>query len=224
MDNGNLLSTVLTYKEADLVPVPISVAPSVTERDVESRGVLLPRQEGRAVAVRCGQFWGTVRLSWDERTISLLTCRASLSGIAKPIRMRIISWNVRGLGGAAKRRGLRDVLRKQQCDMVFLLESKLEVVSQFLVSGLWLNDGFEFVFAPSVGAPGGILVIWNSLRFWLELSEVLSHFLVVKGFWVQDDFSRGLVAVYTPCGTLEQRALWEALGQGPGFDGFAAMG
>ncbi|KAK9037110.1 hypothetical protein V6N11_022032 [Hibiscus sabdariffa] len=31
IDNGNLLSTVLTYKEANLVPVPISIAPSVTE-------------------------------------------------------------------------------------------------------------------------------------------------------------------------------------------------
>ncbi|KAK9034871.1 hypothetical protein V6N11_076927 [Hibiscus sabdariffa] len=35
MDSGNLLSTVLTYKEGDLVPVPISIAPSVMERDVE---------------------------------------------------------------------------------------------------------------------------------------------------------------------------------------------
>ncbi|KAK9046003.1 hypothetical protein V6N11_051906 [Hibiscus sabdariffa] len=35
MDNENLLSTVLTYKEADLVPVPITVAPSATEQEVE---------------------------------------------------------------------------------------------------------------------------------------------------------------------------------------------
>ncbi|KAK8690499.1 hypothetical protein V6N13_074032 [Hibiscus sabdariffa] len=65
--------------------------------------------------------------------------------------MHIISWNVRGLGGAAKRRGVRDVLRKQQCEMVFLLESKLELVSEVLVFGLWPHDVFDFVFAPSVG-------------------------------------------------------------------------
>ncbi|KAL4280890.1 hypothetical protein GQ457_03G022310 [Hibiscus cannabinus] len=46
------------------------------------------------------------------------------------IGMRILSWNVRGLGSVAMRRGVRVVIRKQSWDMMFLLESKLGGVSE----------------------------------------------------------------------------------------------
>ncbi|KAK8697504.1 hypothetical protein V6N13_113649 [Hibiscus sabdariffa] len=88
--------------------------------------------------------------------------------------MCIVSWNVRGLGSAAKRRGVRDLLRKLHCDMAILPESKWEVATQF--------------------------------------EDILSHCVVIKGSWVVDSFSCGLMAVYAPCGTTEQFALWGELG------------
>ncbi|KAK8595376.1 hypothetical protein V6N13_016749 [Hibiscus sabdariffa] len=96
--------------------------------------------------------------------------------------MRIVSWNVRGLGSAAKRRGVRDLLRKQHCDMAILLESKWEVAK------VWPGYMFDFTFAPSVGASGGILVVWDCSRFCLEFSDILLHCVVIKGFWVVDSF------------------------------------
>ncbi|KAK8685472.1 hypothetical protein V6N13_041473 [Hibiscus sabdariffa] len=72
--------------------------------------------------------------------------------------MRIVSWNVRGLGSAAKRQGVRDLLRKQHCDMAILLESKWEVATQLLVAKVWPGDVFDFAFAPSVGASGVFLL------------------------------------------------------------------
>ncbi|KAK8696507.1 hypothetical protein V6N13_001641 [Hibiscus sabdariffa] len=86
-------------------------------------------------------------------------------------------------------------------------------VSQTLVSGLWPHDVFDFVFAPSVGASGGILVIWDCSRFQLELSEVLAQYVVLKGSWVHDSFPCGLAAVYAPCGVSDQLLLWESMGQ-----------
>ncbi|KAK8599376.1 hypothetical protein V6N13_077302 [Hibiscus sabdariffa] len=118
--------------------------------------------------------------------------------------MRIVSWNVRGLGSAVKRRGVRDLLRKQHCDMTILLESKWEVTTHLLVAKVWPEDVFDFTFAPSVGASGGILVVWDCLRFYLEFSDILLHCVVIKGLWVVDSFSCGLMAVYAPCGTTEQ--------------------
>ncbi|KAK8690878.1 hypothetical protein V6N13_074404 [Hibiscus sabdariffa] len=96
--------------------------------------------------------------------------------------------------------------------MAFLLELKLEVVSQFLVSSIWPHDTFEFVYAPSVGASEGILVIWDGSRFRSEHTEVLSWFVVLKGVWSQENFNCGLMAVYAPCGAAEQLVLWESMG------------
>ncbi|KAL4367428.1 hypothetical protein GQ457_05G018960 [Hibiscus cannabinus] len=66
--------------------------------------------------------------------------------------------------------------------MVFILESKLEVVSDVVVGSLWPTDSFEFVFAPSLGASGGIIIIWDSIRFVIESSDLLPH---VGGLWLQ---------------------------------------
>ncbi|KAK8658568.1 hypothetical protein V6N13_036771 [Hibiscus sabdariffa] len=115
-------------------------------------------------------------------------------------------------GSAAKRQGVRDLLRKQHCDMVILLESKWEVATQLLVAKVWPGDVFDFAFAPSLGALGGILVVWDSSRFCLDFSYILSHCVLIKGSWVVDSFSCGLMAVYAPCGTTKQFALWGELG------------
>ncbi|KAK8680604.1 hypothetical protein V6N13_109545 [Hibiscus sabdariffa] len=125
--------------------------------------------------------------------------------------MRIISWNVRGLGSAAKRRGVRDLLRKQNCDMAILLESKWEVVTQWFMAMVWPGDVFEFAFVPSVGASGGILIVWDSSKFCLEFLDIFPHCAVIKGSWVVDRFSCGVMAVYAPCGLSEQFALWGEL-------------
>ncbi|KAL4352319.1 hypothetical protein GQ457_06G018410 [Hibiscus cannabinus] len=109
------------------------------------------------------------------------------------------------------RMGVRDVLRQQRCDMVFLLESKLEKVSEDLVASLWFLDSFEFSFEPSVGASGGIVVIWEVACFRQIESEVLLHAVVVCGRWLLEEFDCGLVAVYAPCGGHEQREVWDML-------------
>ncbi|KAL4353045.1 hypothetical protein GQ457_06G007270 [Hibiscus cannabinus] len=122
--------------------------------------------------------------------------------------MRIVSWNVRGLGSATKRRGVQDLLRKQHYDMAILLESKWDVATQF--EGV-AGGRVPFCVCSIGRGVGGILVIWNSSRFCLDFSDILSHCVVIKGSWAVDSFSCGLMAVYAPCGTTEQFTLWGEL-------------
>ncbi|KAK8652759.1 hypothetical protein V6N13_126784 [Hibiscus sabdariffa] len=75
--------------------------------------------------------------------------------------MRELSWNVRGLGSSVKRSAIHKVLRQQRIEMVFLVETKLEVVSEAVVKSLWWIDSFNFLMSASEGLSGGILIIWE---------------------------------------------------------------
>lgn len=44
--------------------------------------------------------------------------------------MKVISWNVRGLGLRLKRRAIRGVLRRNRADIIFIQESKREKLTE----------------------------------------------------------------------------------------------
>ena len=51
------------------------------------------------------------------------------------------------------------VLHTFACDVAILQESKLEVVSRPLAISLWGRRPIEWLYLPSVGHSGGIIVI-----------------------------------------------------------------
>jgi hypothetical protein len=69
--------------------------------------------------------------------------------------MRIISWNIRGLGGLAKRKEVRRLVGEKNPVIVCLQETTLTVCDDFLCASLWGNSPHAFSFRPSVGASGG---------------------------------------------------------------------
>jgi exonuclease III len=75
---------------------------------------------------------------------------------------KILIWNVRGLNGAARQDAVRTLVDSAQVDVVCLQETKMVDVSRFLLLRM-LGPAFDnFVFLPSVGASGGILVAWKN--------------------------------------------------------------
>jgi exonuclease III len=74
--------------------------------------------------------------------------------------MKTISWNIRGLNGRSKQRILRECIKTENPDILLLQETKCsgrEAESIFRSS--W-RDG-EFLFQDSVGAAGGLAILWN---------------------------------------------------------------
>ncbi|KAL4271658.1 hypothetical protein GQ457_13G012480 [Hibiscus cannabinus] len=109
---------------------------SLTYSDFVARQTELLKEA--EATVQLGQLVGVETLGREEELIKDIT--------------RIIStW---GLGVAMKKRGVREFIRKQRCDMVFLLESKLGSVSERLVGRFWSARVFDFV-AMLFGASGG---------------------------------------------------------------------
>ncbi|KAK8715571.1 hypothetical protein V6N13_042902 [Hibiscus sabdariffa] len=202
-------TTALTYSESDLVPIPVSIVPSSVLSEVHvvvTNGVARKVRSVNEVTLATGseeQRGALSKARGTTRSGRAKTRRGTGGSFANCSLSDSNIQNVRGLGSAAKRRGVRDLLRKQNCDMAIFLESKWEVVTQWLVAMVWPEDVFEFAFVPSVGASGGILIVWDSSKFCLEFSDILPHCTVIKGSWVVDRFSCSVMAVYAPCGLSE---------------------
>lgn len=55
------------------------------------------------------------------------------------MRIKILSWNVRGLNDSRKQSTIKSLLMKWKADIVCLQETKIEDWSQQLVNSLWGN-------------------------------------------------------------------------------------
>lgn len=69
--------------------------------------------------------------------------------------MKIMSWNVRGLGGAEKRQVIKECIRRCNQDMVVLQETKKEKIVPALVRSTVGSELSSWIAAPSYGSTGG---------------------------------------------------------------------
>jgi hypothetical protein len=73
--------------------------------------------------------------------------------------MKIITWNIRGLGGLEKRKEVRKLVGDLNPSIVCLQETKLQTCDVFLCSSLWGNSPHAFSYRPSAEASGGLLTL-----------------------------------------------------------------
>ncbi|KAK8695639.1 hypothetical protein V6N13_000790 [Hibiscus sabdariffa] len=102
---------------------------------------------------------------------------------AKTIGCEAIIVHDIGLGSSVKRSTIRRVLRQQCTEMVFLVETKLEVVSEALIKSKF--------------------VVWDS--------SIDPNFVLLRGKWCVENYDCGMVAVYAPCEFRLQQKLWRRL-------------
>jgi exonuclease III len=110
----------------------------------------------------------------------------------------ILVWNVRGLNSAARRDTVRALVDSSKIDIVCLQETKLTSVSrQLVLSMLGCDFDNNFVFLPSVGASGGILIAWRNRLGTIGASRLDSHCISVQ-FCPDDSTAWWLTCVYGP--------------------------
>jgi hypothetical protein len=87
--------------------------------------------------------------------------------------MKIISWNIRGLGRFEKRKEVRKLVGEKNPFIVCLQETKLQACDNALCASLWGNSLCGFSFRPSMGASGGLLTIWDTaeVEVWSSISR-----------------------------------------------------
>jgi len=74
----------------------------------------------------------------------------------------VLCWNIRGLNAEEKHDAVRDKIEESGCSIVCLQETKIQSFDLPLVRKFAPRHFDKFDFVPSIGASGGILIIWNS--------------------------------------------------------------
>lgn len=80
-------------------------------------------------------------------------------GVICSFPMKLVSWNVRGLGRSEKMRQIKLLLKQKGADMVFLQETKQTSISITFVKSLWHGVDMDFMDVSFEGAAGGSLCI-----------------------------------------------------------------
>ena len=129
------------------------------------------------------------------------------------VEMKILSYNVRGLGSFEKRAEVRNFIREKHSSVVCLQESNLGTVDDFIIKSVWGYVGCEYSYQASMGASGGLLTVWDPLMVEVWCTVTFRHVLIIKGK-VRSTGQEFIIAnVYAPCDTLAKQELWVRLSQ-----------
>ena len=82
--------------------------------------------------------------------------------------MRILCWNVRGLGSFMKKGIVKKLVIENHIQMLLVQETKLEKVEYNMVQSLWVDENFEWVSVASKERSGGLITMWDKSSFKLE--------------------------------------------------------
>lgn len=89
---------------------------------------------------------------------------SELQGDRKGSSMKILSWNVRGLGSRERRSIVKQVIRMQKATVVLIQESKINSGEDMVVKDIWGAAYVKWANLSSIGVPGGILVLLDSRK------------------------------------------------------------
>jgi exonuclease III len=129
------------------------------------------------------------------------------------VLMKIISWNVRGLGGFEKRKEVCQLVREKKSFIICIQETKLSVFDGVVCKSVWKDSNVDFSFQPSSGASGGLVTLWDCSEVEVWASFQLEHVLGIQGRFVKTSEEFTLLNVYAPCDVSRQQALWINISQ-----------
>ena len=116
----------------------------------------------------------------------------------------IFDWNVRGLNDKEKRTHVYAKIDESNAAIVCLQETKCEKFDHSFIRSFCPKRFDQFVFSPSVGASGGLIILWNSAIFKGELLEIHRSAIRMKFTSTHNSESWNLVNVYGPCAGVER--------------------
>ena len=93
------------------------------------------------------------------------------------MKIKILSWNVRGVNNPDKRRVIKSFLRSNRVDLVCLQETKVQQMNNVMARGLGVDRFLNWRALNAEGSAGGILLLWDKRRI-SKVDSVAGSFLV----------------------------------------------
>ena len=125
--------------------------------------------------------------------------------------MRLLSWNVWGLGGLEKRKEVKGLVREKHPFVLCLQETKMQSIDDFICTSIWGPLNCDSSFSPSVWASGGLLTVWNTSEVEVWESFRGYHYLLIHGRFIKSNIEIHLFNVYAPCDQRAKQTLWTSL-------------
>lgn len=124
--------------------------------------------------------------------------------------IKVLTFKVRGLGSCLKWNAIMKLIAKEEPNLIFLQETKLQSVDDKIYGAMWGDAFEEWRQVPAVGALGGIQCFWElgSLQVidWMGGKK----FLYIQGRWCGGSEVINIVNAYSP-GSINEMILWEEL-------------
>ena len=111
----------------------------------------------------------------------------------------VLCWNVRGLNAVRKWDSIKNKVLNTNCDIICFQETKKETMDQAFVRKILPPTFDDFLFVPSVGASGGLLVAWKSTLFIASIKLTCGFALATEFTSKHSDNVWTLMNVYGPC-------------------------
>ncbi|XP_071729213.1 uncharacterized protein [Rutidosis leptorrhynchoides] len=125
--------------------------------------------------------------------------------------MCTISLNIRGIRQVGKLNWLKRICNKEKPTILGLQETKCGQTTDNLIDWFWVNSDFKFVQKDSIGASGGIMLIWDCNTFSFDLAIEGEFFLAIKGSWAGYDSEIFIINVYGPHSFSKKQRMWNEL-------------
>ena len=94
------------------------------------------------------------------------------------MKIKILSWNVRGANNSDKRKVIKSIIKSNKMDVVCLQETKIKEMSTGLIRSLGVGRHLDWRAINSRGAIGGVLVFWDNRV--VELLEVEERMFTIS--------------------------------------------
>lgn len=122
-------------------------------------------------------------------------------------KLRIVTWNVRGINKKIATRNLRKLVRETKASILLCQETKNQRWSDSLLEEIWDSTNHGWLVVNSEGASGGLLISWDKQIVSLSLVQSSHSWLWCKAT-TDSGVEFSLINVYGPHEAEDKVRFW----------------
>jgi len=141
------------------------------------------------------------------------------------MKLKILSWNVRGVNESSKRSTIKSLIQKWKVDVLCLQETKVENWSTTWIQQIWGNRWADWATLEASGTRGGIIIIWDK-RQWVKTDTLQGSYSISCMLEsIQEEFRWCFSGIYGPHTDSEREEMWHEIAGVRGlWDGHWVLG